>query len=81
MPAGGKGGSSLLSILLKGAAELLLLRFAKKRGFLGPAALSALAALLLSILKERGENNGTNSRRQKEHIIDHDDYTVLDERH
>jgi hypothetical protein len=79
--AGGKGGSSLLSILFKGAAELLLLRFAKKRGFLGTAALSALAAILLNIFKERGENTGTNSRRQNGRIIDHDDYTILDEGH
>jgi hypothetical protein len=77
--AGGKGGSSLLSILFKGAAELLLLRFAKKRGFLGPAALSALAALLLNMFKERGENAGTKSRGQNGCIIDHDDYTILDE--
>lgn len=79
--AGSKGGSSLLSILFKGAAELLLLRFAKKGGFLGTAALSALAAILLNMFKERGEDTGTNSSRQDGRIIDHDDYTILDEGH
>lgn len=79
--AGGQGGFGLLSVLFKGAAELLLLRFARKRGFFGPVALSALAALLLNMFKERGENAGTNSRRQNGRIIDHDDYTILDEGH
>ncbi len=79
--AGSKGGSSLLLILFKGAAELLLLRFARKRGFLGTAALSALAAILLNMFKDRGENTGTNSRRQNISIIEHDDYTILDEGH
>jgi hypothetical protein len=79
--APGKSSSSLLSILFKGAAELLLLRFAKRSGFLGPAALSALAALLLGTLRGKEDNSGTNSRRQKDQIIDHDDYTILDDRH
>jgi hypothetical protein len=75
--APGKSSSNLLSIL----AELLLLRFAKRSGFLGPAALSALAALLLGTLRGREENSGMNSKRQKDQIIDHDDYTILDDRH
>jgi hypothetical protein len=79
--AGGKGGSSLLSILFKGAVELLLLRFARKRGFLGTAALSALAALFLNMFKEREDKAGTGSRRQTGSIIDYDDYTILDEGH
>ena len=75
--APGKSSSNLLSILM----ELLLLRFAKRSGFLGPAALSALAALLLGTLRGREDNSGTNRRRQKDQIIDHDDYTILDDRH
>ena len=67
--------------LFKGAAELLLLRFAKNRGFLGMAALSALIAILLSMFKKCGENTGTNGRWQNGRIIDHDDYTILDESH
>jgi len=75
--APGKSSSNLLSILL----ELLLLRFAKRSGFLGPAALSALAALLLGTLRGKVDNSGKNRRRQKDQIIDHDDYTILDDRH
>jgi hypothetical protein len=75
--APGKSSSNLLSIL----SELLLLRFAKRSGFLGPAALSALAALLLGTLRGREANSGTNSSRQKDQIIDYDDYTILDDRH
>lgn len=75
--APGKSSSNLLSILM----ELLLLRFAKRSGFLGPAALSAIAALLLGTLRGREDNSSTNSRRQKDQIIDHDDYTILDDRH
>lgn len=77
----GKSSSNLISILLKGAAELLLLRFAKRSGFLGPAALSALAALLLGTLRGREDNSGTKYRREKDQVIDHDDYTILDDRH
>jgi hypothetical protein len=79
--APGSNSSNLLSILFKGAMELLLLRFAKRSGFLGPAALSALVALLLGTLRGRDENSGTNRRRQKDQIIDHDDYTIMDDRH
>jgi len=75
--APGTSSSNLLSIL----SELLLLRFAKRSGFFGLAALSALAALLLGTLRGREDNSGTNSRRQKDQIIDHDDYTILDDRH
>ncbi len=73
--------SNLLSILFKGATELLLLRFAKRSGFLGPAAFSALAALLLGTLRGREENSGTSGKRQKDQIIDHDEYTILDDGH
>jgi hypothetical protein len=79
--APGNSRSNLLSILFKSAVELLLLRFAKRSGFLGPAALSALAALLLGTLRGREEKSGTTSRRQKDQVIDHDDYTILDDRH
>ncbi len=79
--ASGGNSSNLLSILFKGAMELLLLRFAKRSGFLGPAALSALAALLLGSLRGREENSDTNSKSQRDQVIDHDDYTILDDRH
>jgi hypothetical protein len=79
--APGSNRSNILAILFKGAAELILLRFAKRGGLLGPAALSALVALLLGTLRERGENSGASSKRQKDQIIDHDDFTILDDRH
>jgi len=79
--APGSNRSNILAVLLKGAAELMLLRFAKRGGLLGPAALSALVALLLGTLRERGENSGTSSKRQKDQVIDHDDFTILDDRH
>jgi hypothetical protein len=79
--APGSNRSNILAILFKGAAELILLRFAKRSGLLGPAALSAIVALLLGTLRERGENSGTSSKSQKDQIIDHDDFTILDDRH
>jgi len=79
--APGGNSSNLLAILFKGAAELLLLRFAKRSGFLGTAAFSALAALLLGTLRGREENSGASSEKQKNQIIDYDDYTILDDRH
>jgi len=77
----GSNRSNIPAILFKGAAELILLRFAKRSGLLGPAALSAIVALLLGTLRERAENSGAGSKRQKDQIIDHDDFTILDDRH
>lgn len=77
----GSSRTNFLTSLFKVAAELALLRFAKRSGFSGPAALSALAALLLATMKGREENSGTNSKRQKDQVIDIDEYTILDDRH
>lgn len=79
--APGSSGTNFLASLFKVAAELALLRFAKRSGFSGPAALSALAALLLATVRGREENSGTNSKRQKDQVIDIDEYTILDDRH
>jgi hypothetical protein len=79
--APGSQRSNFLTILFKGAAELVLLRFAKRSGFLGPAALSALAALLVAMMKGSDESSGASSEKQKDRIIDIDDYTVVDDRH
>src|SRR5512137_365514 len=46
----GSNGSNFLAIIFRGAAELVLLRFAKRGGLLGTAALSTLAALLLAMM-------------------------------
>ena len=52
------GRSGLFSSLLRGAAELLLLIFAKKGGFTSAGFLSALAAVLLSMSREQTEKAG-----------------------
>jgi hypothetical protein len=72
---------NILSSLFKGAAELLLLRFAKRGGVSGAAALSALAALLLGMMRGQEDSSGPRRKKQKDQIIDLDEYTVVDERH
>jgi hypothetical protein len=64
-------------------AELALLRSAKRSGFSVPAALSALAAILLAMMKGREgrESPDASRKRQKDQIIDLDEYTILDDRH
>ena len=76
--AAGSAWSNLLSSLLRGAAELLLLRFASKGGFSIAGVLSALVALMLAMRKEKGQTEAR--KREKEQIIDLDDYTILEER-
>jgi hypothetical protein len=65
----------------KGAAELLLLRFEKRSGFFGPAAISALVSLLLAMMRWREENPGTSSKMQKDQIIDIDEYTIIEDKY
>jgi hypothetical protein len=77
----GSSGPNFLKSLFKVAAELALLRFAKRSGFSGQAALSALAAILLAMMKGREERPGTSSKMQKDQIIDLDEYTIEDDRH
>ena len=77
----GNSRSNFLTSLIKGIAELALLRFAKRSGFSGPAALSALVALLLAMMKGSEESPGASSNKQKDQIIDIDEYTVVDEWH
>lgn len=77
----GSSRPNFLTGLFKGIVELALLRFAKKSGFSGPAALSALAAILLATMKGSEESSGASSKKQKDQIIDIDEYTVVDEWH
>lgn len=77
--AAGSGRSGLLSSLLRPAAELLLLIFARKGGFTSAGLLSALAALILSMNREQGQAKG--GTEQKEQAIDLDDYTILEDNH
>ena len=71
---------SRIMSLFKSAAELVLLRFAKRSGIIGPAALSTLVALLLAMMRGREENPGTSSKRQKDQIIDVDEYTIIEDK-
>jgi len=77
----GSSRPNFLTGLFKGIVELALLWFAKRSGFSGPAALSALAAILLAMMRGREESPGASSKRQKDQIIDIDEYTVVDDRH
>lgn len=88
--SGKAGGSAGLSKnLFKGAAELLLLKYAKRVGLSssGALALSALAALLYAAMKgERGETGEHKDRGQggngpADQVIDVDDFTVVDEKY
>ncbi len=79
--AAGSARSGLLSGLLRGGAELLLLKFAKKGGLSGAGFLSALAAIFLAMSRERAKDQGAAGRRDKEQVIDLDEYTILDDNH
>ncbi len=78
--ATGGGRSNLFGSLLKGLAELMLLRFAKKGGLLGAGALSALAAVLLAMMRGREKSNASQKKDLNNRIIDLDEYTVIDDR-
>ena len=77
----GSSRPNFLRSLFKGIAELALLRFAKRSGFSGPAALSALAAIFLAMVSGREVSPDTSSKGQKDQIIDLDEFTILDDRH
>jgi hypothetical protein len=71
---------SRITAFLKGIAELALLRYARRSGVSGQAALSALAAILLAMMRRREESQGTSGKKQKDQIIDLDEYTIVDDR-
>ena len=76
------GRSGLFSSLLRGAAELLLLIFAKKGGFTSAGFLSALAAVLLSMSREQEEQGPSEAgKRENDPVIDLDDYTIVEDNH
>lgn len=83
--ATGGGRSSLFGSLLKGLAELMLLRVIKKGGLLGAGALSALAAIFLAMMRGRDRrpagSTAASGEKQKGQIIDLDEYTILEDRH
>ena len=76
------GRSGLFSSLLRGAAELLLLIFAKKSGFTSAGFVSALAAVLLSMSREQEEQGPSEAgKRENDPVIDLDDYTIVEDNH
>ncbi len=76
------GRSGLFSSLLRGAAELLLLLFAKKGGFTSAGFLSALAAVLLSMSREHEKQGRSEAgKRENDPVIDLDDFTIVEDNH
>jgi len=76
------GRSGLFPSLLRGAAELLLLIFAKKGGLTSAGFLSALAAVLLSMSREQEEQSRSEAGKGKnDPVIDVDDYTIVEDNH
>jgi hypothetical protein len=67
-----------VSWILRPSTISRIIRYAKRSGFSGPAVLSALAAILLAMMKGKEESPGTSSKKQ---IIDLDEYTIEDDRH
>ncbi len=70
---------SLIQTLIKGAIGLALLRLAKRSRIVELAAFSSLGALLLDMLKTNQDRQGTGQRRQKDRIIEVDEYKVIEE--
>ena len=86
MGLGGKtaasGRSGLFSRLLRGAAQLLFLVFAKKGGLNSAGLLSALAAALLYMSREQEERGRPEAgKREEDRVIDLDDYTIAEDDH
>ena len=76
------GRSGIFSSLLRGAAELLLLIFAKKGGLTSAGFLSALAAVLLSMSREQEEQGPSEAgKRENDQVIDLDDFTIVEDNH
>lgn len=74
----GSGRSNHSQALIEGALAFLLLRSAKMRGswIAQPAAISAIAALLVSFMNSKSEKSEPFD--QKDRVIDIDDYTIVD---
>ncbi len=73
--ANGSNKSSQLQTIIEGALAFLLLRSTKGSRTLQPATISAIAALLASLIKYKKEPHV-----QKGNVIDIDDYTIVDEK-
>ena len=70
-----------VSWILRPSTISRIIQYAKRSGISGQAALSALAAILLSMVRRREDSSGASSKRQTDRIIDLDEYTIVDDRH
>ncbi len=73
--ANGSNRSNQLQTLIEGALAFILLRSTKGSWIAQPATISAIAALLASLIKSKEEPHV-----QKGKVIDIDDYTIVDEK-
>lgn len=71
---------SLFQTLIKGAFGLVLLRLTRGSRILELAAFSGLGALLLDILKASVGSQKANKKRQKDQVIDIDEYTLIEDK-
>jgi hypothetical protein len=74
-------GAALLNKAVRSAFIVALIKYAKRSGVSGPAALSALATILLAMMNRREKGPGISRKKQKDKIIDIDEYTIEDDRH
>lgn len=73
--ANGNSQPDQLQALIEGALAFVLLRSMKGSWIAQPAAISAIAALLATLMKSKEEPHG-----QKGRVIDIDDFTVINEK-
>jgi hypothetical protein len=70
----------LFQTLIKGAFSLVLLRLTASGQILKLVAFSGLGALMLDILKDSVGSKNADKKRQKDRVIDIDEYTVIEEK-
>lgn len=71
---------SLFQTLIKGAFSLVLLRLTRGSRILELAAFSGLGAILLDILKASVGSQNADKKRQKDQVIDIDEYTLIEDK-
>jgi hypothetical protein len=74
--ANGSNRPDQAQTLVEGALAFVLLRSMKGSWIAQPAAISAIAALLVSLMKPKNEKGEPFDK--KEQVIDIDDYTIVD---
>lgn len=74
--ANGRNRPDQVQTLVEGALAFVLLRSMKGSWIAQPAAISAIAALLVSLMKSNNEKGEPFDKRER--VIDIDDYTIVD---